>query len=113
MGKLNIFQNEYEDKIAQAKNKASLLKESLDEKKRLVEETLTEKKVLLNMEWRHKTDKIFYDQRKYDLNKELSYLRKQLAIFKKEGHEIGEAEDRTVKIYDKLAKELDAEREER
>lgn len=65
------------------------------------------------MEWRHKTDKICYDQRKYDLNKELSYLRKQLAIFKKEGHGIGEAEDRTVKVYDKLAKELDAEREER
>lgn len=49
MGKLNIFQNEYEDKIAQAKDKASLLKESLDEKKRIVEETITEKKVLLNM----------------------------------------------------------------
>jgi hypothetical protein len=55
----------------------------------MVEITITEKKVLLNMEGRHKTDKVFYDQRKFDLEKELSYLFKQLNIFKKEGHEIG------------------------
>lgn len=69
--------------------------------------------MLLNLELRHKTDKVFYDQRKYDLEKELSYLRKQLAIFLREGHEIGESEDRTSKVYEKLAHELEAEREER
>lgn len=74
---------------------------------------MTERKVLLNLELRHKTDKVFYDQRKYDLEKELSYLRKQLAIFLREGHEIGESEDRTSKVYEKLAHELEAEREER
>jgi hypothetical protein len=41
------------------------------------------------MESRHKEDKVFYDQRKYDLVKELIYLSKQLNIFKKEGHGIG------------------------
>ena len=50
---------------------------------------MTEKKVLLSMEARHKADKVFYDQRKFDLDKELTYLRKQLNIFKKEGHGIG------------------------
>lgn len=38
------------------------------------------------MERRHKTDKVYYDQRKFNLEKELSYLVKQLTIFKKEGH---------------------------
>jgi hypothetical protein len=39
------------------------------------------------MEWRQKTDRVFYDQRKFDLEKELEHLRKQLSIFKKEGKE--------------------------
>ena len=72
----------------------------------MVELTVTEKKVLLQMEGRHKSDKVFYDQRKFDLDKELIYLRKQLNIFKKEGHGIGEEEDRTVKVYERLSKEL-------
>lgn len=107
IGKLNIFKSEHEEKINQAKNLATSLKEQLQAKKTLLEETITQKKVLLNLEWRHKTDKVFYDQRQFDLNKELSYLRKQLGIFKKSGHQIGEEEDRTVKIYQKLSKELD------
>jgi hypothetical protein len=37
------------------------------------------------MEMRHKQDKVFYDQRKFDLEKELSYLKKQLNIFKRQG----------------------------
>jgi hypothetical protein len=72
----------------------------------LLELTVTEKKVLLHMEGRQKTDKVFYDQRKFDLDKELIYLRKQLNIFKKEGHGIGEEEDRTLKVYERLSKEL-------
>ena len=43
------------------------------------------KKVLDSMKFRHKSDKIFFDQRKYDLEKELTYLKKQLAIFHREG----------------------------
>jgi hypothetical protein len=66
----------------------------------------TEKKVLLNMETRHKSDKVFFDQRKFDFEKELKFLRTQLGIFTKEGLQIGESEDRTVKIYGKLSKEV-------
>ena len=88
---MGIFRSEYEEKIAEAKSRAAILKQQLEAKKELLEETVTEKKVLLNLELRHKTDKVFYDQRKYDLEKELSYLKKQLTIFLKEGHEIGES----------------------
>lgn len=89
IGKLNIFRTEYEGKINEAKSKAINLKQQLQEKKSQLEVTVTEKKVLLSMEARHKADKVFYDQRKFDLDKELTYLRKQLNIFKKEGHGIG------------------------
>lgn len=65
------------------------------------------------MEARHQADKVFFDQRKFDAEKELSFLNKQLAIFKKEGHSIGESEDRTAKVYEKLGKELEMEKEER
>ena len=34
---------------------------------------------------RIKQDKVVYDQRKYDMEKELEHLRKQLKIFVKEG----------------------------
>lgn len=54
------------------------------------------------MEWRHKTDRVFYDQCKYNSEKELEYRRKQLAIFRKEGIENLESDDRTMKIYEKL-----------
>jgi hypothetical protein len=65
------------------------------------------------MEARHKADKVLYDQRKFDFEQELSFLRKQLNIFKKEGLEIGESEDRTAKIYEKLGRELEREKQER
>lgn len=65
------------------------------------------------METRHKTDKVFYDQKKFDLEQILSCKRKQLNIYKKEGHEFVEGEDRTNKIYEKLAAELEEERNER
>jgi hypothetical protein len=53
-----------------------------------------------------KHDKIVYDQRKYDSEKELEHLRKQLKIFVKEGTGIHEETDRTTKVYDKLMKQL-------
>lgn len=58
------------------------------------------------MEKRHKADKVCYDQRKFDLEMELSHLRKQLHVSKNDGHGLGEEEDRTAKIYEKLSKEL-------
>ena len=61
----------------------------LDDIKLLLEEASTDRKVLDNIRSRHKADKIFYDQKKYDLEKELVYLKKQLGIFKKEGTAVG------------------------
>ena len=55
---------------------------------------------------RIRNDKIVYDQRKYDLEKELEHLRKQLKIFVKEGTGINENTDKTAKVYEKLMKQL-------
>ena len=65
------------------------------------------------MQARHKEDKVVYDQRKFDDEKALTYLRKQLEIYRKEGVEISESEDRTNKVYDKLESEIERERNER
>lgn len=45
--------------------------------KRLYLETETQKKVLLNMRNRLKKDKVVYDQRKFNMEKELGFLSKQ------------------------------------
>lgn len=68
-----------------------------------MEESYWERSVLESMQARHKADKVVYDQRKFDDEKALTYLRKQLSIYRKEGVEINESEDRTHKVYDKLA----------
>lgn len=86
---------------------------NLAEKKGQLEDTIVEKKVMLNMEWRYRQDRVFFDQQKYDLEKELEYRRKQLNIFHKEGIENNEHGDRTVKIYQKLGEEIENERQER
>lgn len=65
------------------------------------------------MEARHRADKIFYDQSKFDCQQELSFLRKQLGIFRKEGLEIDEAEGRSTKVCEKLQMELEGQRMER
>lgn len=58
------------------------------------------------MQDRHKKDKIFYDQKRFDLEKELSFLTKQLQIFLKEGKQVGEGENRAVKVFEKLTAQL-------
>lgn len=62
---------------------------------------------------RIKHDKIVYDQRKFNLEKELSHLKKQLKIFVKEGTGVNEETDRTAKVYEKLIKQLQIEEAER
>ena len=79
----------------------------------MLEESTWERSVLESMQARHKADKVVYDQRKFDEEKKLTYLRKQLRIYRREGVEINESEDRTVKVYDKLAAEIEREKNER
>lgn len=56
------------------------LNETLEKTKLLFAEAEVQKKVLLNMRTRLKEDKIVYDQRKFDLEKELRFLRKQKEV---------------------------------
>ena len=57
-----------------------------------------EKKVLQNMAHQIKSDKVTIDQRKFDLNKELAFLQKQLSVLKKDGMNVLENGDRATKI---------------
>lgn len=63
--------------------------------------------MLEHVRWRHKSDKVVYDQRKYDLEKELKYLKQQLNIFHREGIAVGEETDRAQKVYGKFMKQLE------
>ncbi len=53
----------------------------LEEMKTMFQAATMDKRVLESMRMRQKADKIYFDQKKYDLEKELTYLKKQLAIF--------------------------------
>ena len=111
--KLETLENEYVDKISMAKTKANQLEKSLKSKQSEAEDVFWQRKVLLSMQGRFKQDKIFYFQKQFDFSKELDYLKKQLNIFVKEGYDIGESGDRSNKVYEKLASELERERLER
>ena len=63
-----------------------------------MEVTHFEKKVRLSMRHHLKTDKVVTDQRKFDMEKELSFLRKQLEALKRDGLEVSESGDRATKI---------------
>jgi hypothetical protein len=58
------------------------------------------------MRARHISDRVVYDQRKFELEQLLAYHRKQLGIYKKEGMSVEEGTDRTTKVYEKLQAEL-------
>lgn len=58
---------------------------------------------------RIKTDKITYDQRKFNLEKELVFLKKQKNIIIQESSGQSEEDDRTKKVYAKLIRQLEAE----
>ena len=88
--KYKIFEKEYNDKIAQGQEKVDNTMKELQEKKDLVEATYFEKQVLLSMRKTLKADKVVFDQRKYDMNKEFSFLNKQLETLRSDGMEVSE-----------------------
>ena len=65
------------------------------------------------MQGRLKHDKVVYDQRKFNFEKELKFLKTQKDVFNKDGVTIHEADDRTNKVYRQYLKQLNAERQER
>lgn len=97
--KYKIFEKEYNDKIDQGRERVENTLKDLEEKRNLLEVTYFEKKVLLSMRQHLKADKVVYDQRKFDLNKEYSFLRKQLEALKSDGMEVSEQGDRADKIH--------------
>ena len=56
----------------------------------------------MNMRKRLKWDKVVYDQRKFNLEKEERFLKKQQSVFHEDNLEMGEGADRTNKVYLKL-----------
>lgn len=76
-------------------------------------EAEVQKKVLLNMRTRLKEDKVVYDQRKFDMEKELKFLKKQKEVIGIDKNDISESDDRTVKVHKKFLNQLKAEQEER
>ena len=71
------------------------LEKNLEDKKILLEESIMQKKVLLNIRKRLHYDKVVYEQRKFDFEKEFSLQNKQISVFKRDGYFVGEERDRT------------------
>ena len=82
------------------------MESELNRKKNELEETMMEIKVLRNVEKRLKNDKVVYDQRKFNLEKEYQFQKKQKIALKKDGHSIEESSERTSKIHKQLVSKL-------
>ena len=89
------------------------LTEKLEQTKTLFSEAEMQKKVLESMRARLKSDKVVYDQRKFDQEKELRFLRKQKEVIVIDKTDISESDDRTNKVYKKFLSQLKSEHEER
>lgn len=61
-----------------------------------------EKKIMLHVIDRIKYDKIVYDQRKYNHEKELRHMNKTKDVILKEHLNNHEEEDKTKKVYNRL-----------
>lgn len=106
--KYKTVENEYLGNKAQGNDKVKAFEDELNKIKLSFEESEWNKKILQMMAERIRHDKVVYDQRKFDMEKELSHLKKQLKIFVKEGTGINEETDRTAKVYEKLLAQLQA-----
>lgn len=72
-----------------------------------------QRRVLESMRARLKADKVVYDQRKFDMEKELRFLKKQKEVITIDRTDISESDDRTNKVYKKFLNQLKKEQEER
>jgi hypothetical protein len=80
---LKDMEKQYTSKKTDAKELTSDLEKAIVERRGVLEEASYEAKAMLHMAFRIREDKVIYDQRKYDLEKELEFLRKKLAIIHK------------------------------
>lgn len=75
----------------------------------MLDEAETDRKVMLNMIARLKKDKITYDQRKYDMEKELKSIAKEKETFFKSSRGLNEEDSNTKDIYQKYVNHLEEE----
>jgi hypothetical protein len=113
INKLQIVRGEQEGKQGSAKEKTQRLEHRLADIRAVLLETSTELQVLQSVKTRHRSDKVVYDQRKFELEQELIHKRKQLSIYRREGLSEQEGQDRTGKVYEQLRAELIEEQRER
>lgn len=93
---------EYAEHKEEAGRRVAQLEKKLEEMREWLEEVEMERKVVAGMSWRLKEDKIVYDQRREDLQREYSFLRRQLGVFHHEDEGSREQQDRSRKVYLKL-----------
>ena len=65
-----------------------------------------ERKSMSHVAHRLKEDKVVYDYRKCNAEKELEFARKQLSFNKVDVTSVNESNDRTKLVYERLAKQL-------
>ena len=66
-----------------------------------------DRKCFRHLKHRLRVDKEFYLQKKFYLEKELDYLKRQLKILRNEGREAGESMNRISHFYKRMREELD------
>jgi hypothetical protein len=71
------------------------------------------RKVMLHLCDRMKSDKLFYGERKLQLEKELLHLAKTREVITRENTSNHEEEDKTKKVYNKLVDHFSSEQRER
>jgi len=72
-----------------------------------------ERKSMSHVANRIKEDKVVYDYRKFNAEKELEFARKQLNFNKVDASSVNQSKDRAKLVYERLAKQLEEERQDR
>lgn len=111
--KLSIAEFELKDNRQKGEKSVKEMEENLENVKLLSFEAEMQKKVLANMRMRLKTDKIAYDQRKYDLEQELKFLKKQNEVLTIDKNDVSGTDQRTSRIYKKFVSQLNMQKNER
>lgn len=93
--KLSSQKNYFESDKNGGKDSVNQLYTSLSSIKLQVEEAEIEKKIMLNMTSRLKADKITYDLRKYNMQKELVKTQKLMKLICDESKKHKESDDKT------------------
>ena len=111
--KLMAEKTRFESKKTTGGAQVTNLETSLISIKYLQEEGEIEKKILQSMIDRLKKDKVVYDYRKFNLEKDLIQIHKVKGVILKEDEKQKEEDDRAQKLRNKFLSHLEAEEKER